>query len=101
MAFDANHGVAVAFEDGTTATGIDLVRANGAKSTTRTILLGQERSAIQPTPYLMANLAAKYTAEQALVVRSPHPICAYSIHPDGIFSWAVKLVVWPSKEKGL
>jgi 2-polyprenyl-6-methoxyphenol hydroxylase-like FAD-dependent oxidoreductase len=87
VAFDADHGVTVAFEDGTTATASNLVGADGAKSTTRTILLGQERSAIQPTPYLMTNLAAKYTAEQALVMRSPHPICEYSIHPNGIFSW--------------
>jgi 2-polyprenyl-6-methoxyphenol hydroxylase-like FAD-dependent oxidoreductase len=79
--------VTVAFEDGTTATGSNLVGADGAKSTTRTILLGQEKSTVQPTPYLMTNLAAKYTAQQALVVHSLHPICAYSIHPDGIFSW--------------
>jgi 2-polyprenyl-6-methoxyphenol hydroxylase-like FAD-dependent oxidoreductase len=87
MIFDDDHDVTSSFEDGTTATGSNLVGADGAKSTTRTILLGQERSAIQPTPYLMTNLEAKHTAEQALVVRSPHPIREYSIHPDGIFSW--------------
>jgi 2-polyprenyl-6-methoxyphenol hydroxylase-like FAD-dependent oxidoreductase len=87
VAFDANHGATVTFEDGTTATGSNLAGADGAKSATRTTLIGQERSAIQLTPYLIANLAANCTAEQALVVRSPHPIRACSIHPEGIFSW--------------
>lgn len=87
VTFDADHRVTVAFEDGTTASGSNLVGADGAKSPMRTILLGPENAAIQPTPYLMTNLATKYPADQALFVRRHHPIMAYSIHPDGIFSW--------------
>jgi 2-polyprenyl-6-methoxyphenol hydroxylase-like FAD-dependent oxidoreductase len=85
--FDTDQGVTVFFEDGTTASGSNLIGADGAKSPTRTILLGHEKSATQPTPYLMTNLATKYTAEQAMFVRRLHSIMAYSIHPDGIFSW--------------
>jgi 2-polyprenyl-6-methoxyphenol hydroxylase-like FAD-dependent oxidoreductase len=87
VTFESDHGVTIAFEDGTTATGGNLVGEDGAKSSIRKILLGQEKSAGQPTPYLMTNLSTKYPADQALFVRQLHPIMAYSIHPDGIFSW--------------
>jgi 2-polyprenyl-6-methoxyphenol hydroxylase-like FAD-dependent oxidoreductase len=49
VSFDADHGVTVSFEDGTMASGSNLVGADGAKSPTRTILLGREKAAIQPT----------------------------------------------------
>lgn len=83
---DSNQVVTVAFEDGTTATRSNLVGADRAKSSIRKILLGQEKSAIQATPYLMINLSTNFPADQALFVRRLHPIMEYSIHPDGIFS---------------
>ncbi|KAF2457404.1 monooxygenase [Lineolata rhizophorae] len=80
--------VAVAFEDGTSATGTLLVGADGAQSLVRTSIFGPDEARAQPAPYSALNLHVCYgDTEKALFVRQCHPIMTMGIHPDGYWLW--------------
>ncbi|KAL5380077.1 hypothetical protein DPSP01_008113 [Paraphaeosphaeria sporulosa] len=77
------------FSDGTSATGSMLVGADGARSTTRQCLLGPELGAINKIPYCATFVESSYSKEQALFLRSFHPLYLATAHPDnymGFFS---------------
>ncbi|EGD85013.1 hypothetical protein H112_08736 [Trichophyton rubrum D6] len=77
----------VHFEDGTSSTGQFVIAADGARSTARQLLLGKKRGAIRRLPYAATFVHARFTAEQALYLRSFHPLYIAGIHPSGYFSF--------------
>ena len=80
---DADEGVRVHFEDGTSETGTVAVGVDGANSTVRRHLLGK---AAEPDllPFALMNFNCSYTAEQALFVKKNiHPLVDIAIHPAG------------------
>jgi len=73
------------FADGTSQQGRLLIGADGARSSTREMLLGPEPAALDPIPFATIFVHSSYTREQALYLRGlKHPLSIGTIHPDGI-----------------
>lgn len=79
--------VTAQFLDGTSATGSCLIGADGARSTTRNILLGPHVGAINRIPYAATFVQRRFTKEQALFLRSFHPLFLASAHPSSNFAF--------------
>ncbi|KNG44678.1 fad binding domain-containing protein [Stemphylium lycopersici] len=75
------------FSDNTTATGSILVGADGARSSTRSVLLGREIGAVNHIPYAATFVQCRFTKEQALHLRSFHPLYLASAHPNNKFAF--------------
>lgn len=91
-------GVMAVLEDGRCITAEIVIGADGARSTTRSLLLtpglssgpGPERgdnAGLRHLPYSATWVQARYTRDQALFLRSFHPLYIASIHPSGFFSF--------------
>ena len=83
---DEKIGTAV-FEDGEHIIGRLVVGADGSRSTVRELILGPDLAAPLRLPYSSTFVQAKYTREQALFLRSFHPLYIAGIHPDGLFAF--------------
>ena len=78
MTYD-NDQVTAIFEDGSKALGNILIGCDGAKSFVRELLLGEEAKLTDAT-VRMLNFTTTYTAEQALHVRSLHPVSKFGVY---------------------
>jgi 2-polyprenyl-6-methoxyphenol hydroxylase-like FAD-dependent oxidoreductase len=79
--------VTATFEDGSTATGRILIGADGARSSVRRLIAGSDAAQITRLPYAATFIQARYTREQALFLRSFHPLYLAAPHPAGLFSF--------------
>jgi len=79
--------VTALFEDGSEVTGRILIGADGSNSAVRQHLLGVERAQQDRVPYVSSFVQARYTREQALFLRSFHPLYLGAIHPLGRFGF--------------
>jgi 2-polyprenyl-6-methoxyphenol hydroxylase-like FAD-dependent oxidoreductase len=79
--------VTAVFEDGQHITGRLVIGADGARSAVRKILLGPEKALSTRLPYSATFVQAKFTREQALFLRSFHPLYIAAPHPDGYFAF--------------
>lgn len=84
---DDGHSVTAHFTDGTCASGRLLVGADGARSTTRRVLLGPEQGAINRIPYAATFVQSRFTREQALFLRKFHPLYLAAAHPENKFAF--------------
>ncbi|TVY36531.1 FAD-dependent monooxygenase, partial [Lachnellula occidentalis] len=79
--------VTAVFEDGEQITGRLVVGADGSRSTVRKLVLGPDLAAPLRLPYVSTFVQARYTREQALFLRSYHPLYIAAIHPDNMFAF--------------
>lgn len=83
---DAQHATALC-DDGRSITVRLVVGTDGARSTTRQLLLGSSAGRIRNLPYCATFVQASYTAEQACFLRKFHPLYLAGINPAGYFSF--------------
>ncbi|GLA33917.1 hypothetical protein AnigIFM63309_003940 [Aspergillus niger] len=83
---DGEHATAI-FEDGSSISASIIVGADGARSTTRHVLLGPNRGEVRRLPYCATFVQAQYSAERARYLRQFHPLYIAGINPAGYFSF--------------
>ena len=79
--------VSARFEDGTTATGCMLIGADGSSSAVRATLLPPQHTTQERIPFVSTFVQSTFTREQALFLRSFHPLYLGTIHPVGRFGF--------------
>jgi len=79
--------VTAVFEDEQHVTGRLVIGADGTRSSVRNALLGPQMAANTRLPYSATFVQARYTREQALFLRSFHPLYVASPHPDSYFAF--------------
>ncbi|PQE21575.1 FAD binding domain-containing protein [Rutstroemia sp. NJR-2017a WRK4] len=80
-------GVTCVFEDGQHIRGRLVIGADGARSVVRKLLLGPGKAENTRLPYAASFVQARYTREQALFLRSFHPLYLASPHPNNLFAF--------------
>lgn len=79
--------VTCVFEDGQQIIGTLVIGADGSRSAVRSLLVGPENAMNTRLPYVASFVQARYTREQALFLRSFHPLYLASPHPNNHFAF--------------
>lgn len=80
-------GATAVFEDGGHVTGRLVIGTDGSRSAVRKTLLGPEKALSTRLPYSATFVQAKFTREQALHLRSFHPLYIAAPNPAGTFAF--------------
>jgi 2-polyprenyl-6-methoxyphenol hydroxylase-like FAD-dependent oxidoreductase len=83
---DGKHATAE-FDDGSKESGVLIIGVDGARSRVRSLLLGPDKAANERLTYSASFIQAKFTREQALFLRSFHPLYIAAPHPQGTFAF--------------
>jgi len=87
IVYNNAESVSAEFDDGSSVKGRIIVGADGAGSSVRRLLVGQEAGTNPRIPFCATFIQARYTREQALHLRHFHPLYLAGLHPGGYFSF--------------
>ena len=74
-------GVVVKFDDGTTVEGSILLAVDGKNSRAKRLLMGEEKSRLNPLPVAFVGITLRLSPEQMKPFRDVHPVLWQGAHP--------------------
>lgn len=85
---DDGTSVTAYFEDGSSTSGTTLVGTDGAHSTVRSAIVGDDKSERSALPYSAVNMHVRYSDPAfSRSIREYNPLFSMGVHPSGCWIW--------------